>query len=816
MLKNFKKILTTILMAVMLLSLTKPIFAFSSSGSDKWVAGQYNSGIKTTDSNGIIIRRLTNYTTNEKITVFCTEFGVESSTGKIENAEHIVPTDPLMKTACKIAYFGWYSRYGEYAVDGGILTEGFKQVKIDYVFTQQMIWEVLDQSNATFIDSNIQNQYILFKEEINSKIKNMQLKPSFCNTVLTIDIGQTITLTDENAVLADYLSVDKTIQGIQIKHNKGENIMTITAKDECTIENYTITEDMMKSWGVIKENSKDNNTTIFFSFKDGVQDQLYSMHYNEPVAMSINLQVNQFGNIELSKLDEKGKLIDGAVFQITGPDNFSKEVTVTNGKVKIEKLKKGTYTIKEKAPPKGYILNTEVYTVNVSPNQTSTQTIINEKPTGTLIIKKNVETRENVDTSLIDVSDLSDIQFKLIAKEDIIDYSNGNIIYKKGSIINTYNLDKYGNLKIEQLPLGVYEIQECHTLDGLVLNTEKHEVKFVQKDEITKIYIQSKQITNNTTLIEISKTDITGEKELVGAKLNIIDESGKMIDTWISTEETHKIEGLAVGKNYTLREEFAPDGYVKAAEVKFKVENTSQIQTVKIKDKTVVVSKIDSETGEELPGAELIVKDKEGNVIDKWISSSDKHRVIGLEEGQEYILTEVKSPYGYEIAEPVIFKVTLDKQTQNVEMKDMKIYKTIKMIKVDSESKNIIKSNFKFGIYENPECSKLVKEVNADKENGTVIFEKLRYGTYYIKEIEAPSGYLLSDKIIKIEINDKGNFADGQILSEEDNSISTITYYNKQIPKIQTGNETNYALLIGSIMVSILSIFIIFQKFKNK
>ena len=71
-----KKILSTILLTIMLVSFAEPIFAFSSSGTGKWVAGQYNSGIKTTDSKGIIIRRLTNYTTNEKITVFCTEFGV--------------------------------------------------------------------------------------------------------------------------------------------------------------------------------------------------------------------------------------------------------------------------------------------------------------------------------------------------------------------------------------------------------------------------------------------------------------------------------------------------------------------------------------------------------------------------------------------------------------------------------------------------------------------------------------------------------------------------------------------------------------------
>ncbi len=68
----------------------------------------------------------------------------------------------------------------------------------------------------------------------------------------------------------------------------------------------------------------------------------------------------------------------------------------------------------------------------------------------------------------------------------------------------------------------------------------------------------------------------------------------------------------------------------------------------------------------------------------------------------------------------------------------MPILKTVKVVKVDSETKEIIKADFKFGIYEDSECTRLIKEVTSDKENGIVSFEELRYGEYYIKELEAP------------------------------------------------------------------------------
>ena len=1122
------KILASLLLGVLLMSFAQPIFAFSSSGSDKWVAGQYNSGIKTTDSKGVIIRRLTNYTTNEKITVFCAEFGVDSSTGVIENAQHIVPTDPLMKTACKIAYFGWYSRYGEYAVDGGILTEGFNQVKTDYVFTQQMIWEVLGQSNATFIDENIQQQYLLFKNQINSNIDNMKTQPSFCNTTITVEIGEAITLTDTNGVLADYTSIDKTINGIRIVHNKGENTINIRVSNDCILENYTISEEIMKNWGLIKESSKDNDTTIFFQFEDGVQDQLYSMHYNDPVTMSLNLKINLLGNIELKKLDENGKLIDGAIFEVNGPENFSKEITVKNGKITLDKLKRGTYTIKEKTSPNGYLLNTQIYTVEVIANQTTTQAITNkeptgtitilkkdsetgnkpqgdaklenafykvyanediynasktkkfyskgdlvatritnskgeteditnlplgrylvkedkapigymldkneyevnliykdqntkliaekvtsmdkvksmqvhifktgigensglvsglagaefsiklnsdlekaykqgytyseiwkgineygnhvevdlkrveeaqkiapnydvittdvngnaytqkklpygkyivketkipknfkgaedfsfsitqdesqieelaqkvkylvvnneqlatyiklikkdlktgkkvtlssstfqikatqdirdistgeiiypkgevikqkigntlcssfttnadnivipensynnkndekgsvitplelpagnyeiieikppkgflqlqqpialkiedikdinidkqgnyikevviknEQPTGTLIVHKNITTRDDIDKSLIDITNLSTIKFKLMAKQDIIDAIDGSIIYKKGEIINIYNLDKKGNLKVEKLPIGIYELQEVKAVDGLVLNETKYEVKFTLENSVAKVYEEKKEIQNETTLVEIFKQDITTGKQLVGAKLSVLDEKNKTIDTWISDEKTHKIEGLAVGKTYILREEAAPEGYTIAEDVKFTIKNNKDIQ-----------------------------------------------KVI---------------------------------------MKDNPILKTIQVIKVDSETKEMIKTNFKFGIYEDFECTKLIKEIEPEKESGIIIFDKLRFGTYYLKEINAPEGYLLSDKIIKIEINNKGIFADGELLKEE-NFTSTVTYYNSPIPVIQTGNERNYVFLLSSLVISMSGLIILISKNK--
>ena len=529
--------------------------------------------------------------------------------------------------------------------------------------------------------------------------------------------------------------------------------------------------------------------------------------------------------------------------------------------------------------------------------------IKNEQPTGTLTVDKSVALREDVDTSIVDVSDLSGIQFKLTAKENIIDKADGSTIYEKGKEVGTYNLTKEGTLKIENLPIGVYELQEIKTIDGLVLNNEKYEVKFEKIDNTTKVYTVKKEIINDTTITEFSKTDITGDKELEGAKLTILDKDGKVIDTWVSTNKTHKVEGLTAGSKYTLREEISPKGFVKATDIEFTVENDNKIHKVEMIDKIVEMSKVDiagneiegatiqvkdkdgkvidewvsakephiinnlveNETytlheeiavngyvkasdveftvttdketqhiemvdkiveitktdltnGDEVEGAELVVTDEDGNVVDEWTSTKEPHHVNNLEEGKKYTLTEKTAPYGYEVAESIEFTVSFDKETQHIEMKDMPILKSVQVEKVDKATGEHIKSNkFEFGIFEDAECTKLIKKAGANENEGTALFDELRYGTYYIKEIKAPLGYRLSDQVVKIEINDEGVFADGVSLEEKD-SVYSFVYYNSLLPKIQTGNETNYNLIINLMILSLVGIGtgIILLKSKKK
>ena len=175
---------------------------------------------------------------------------------------------------------------------------------------------------------------------------------------------------------------------------------------------------------------------------------------------------------------------------------------------------------------------------------------------------------------------------------------------------------------------------------------------------------------DDITKVQISKKDLTTKEELHGAELTLTDEKGNEIDRWVSTDAPHYMERLPAGK-YTLTEVTAPDGYAIAERMEFEVLPNGEVQTFEMFDDTIKVkiSKVDITTNEELPGAELVIKDKDGTEIDRWISTNGPHYVEKMPAG-DYTLTEITAPNGYKVAESIDFTVLPTGEMQTVVMKD--------------------------------------------------------------------------------------------------------------------------------------------------
>ena len=278
----------------------------------------------------------------------------------------------------------------------------------------------------------------------------------------------------------------------------------------------------------------------------------------------------------------------------------------------------------------------------------------------------------------------------------------------------------------------------------------------------------------------------------------------------IKTEKTNN-EGIATFSDlelgtYYIQEKSQVDGYTlnnTIYQVEVKENGDCLVITCENKPTEATFTKVDETGVKEIPGAKLQIIDKETNeVVEEWISTEESHIVNYLVEGKEYIMKEISAPYGYEIAEEITFVMG---DGIKVTMQDNPILKTLQLTKLDKETDEVIKSNFTFGLYIDKECTQLIQQVDSNAKEGTITFKDLRYGEYFIKEISAPNGYVLSDKVIKVKINDKGVFVASKNIEEKD-SVYSFTFYNKPIPKIQTGNEMNYIILFGSVVISLIGI----------
>lgn len=358
----------------------------------------------------------------------------------------------------------------------------------------------------------------------------------------------------------------------------------------------------------------------------------------------------------------------------------------------------------------------------------------------------------------------------------------------------------------EKLPIGNYILSEKIPTEGF---TTANDIPFEIKDtgEIQKVVMK-----DDVTKLQIIKTDEAG-KLLPGNKMVIIDKDGKTLDEWITDDKPHDITKLVVGQEYTLRELEAAAGYTKAADVKFIVRDTNDIQTVNMSNEQTAMhfSKVDETDEKELPGAKLQVTDKDGNIIDQWTSTEEQHTITGLTEGQKYVMIEISAPYGYEIAEKIEFTAG---DGQKVTMKDKMIRSYIKVNKVDYYDRKDILKVAEFTLYSDPECKNVLAIAETDPKTGIAIFDDLIYQIVYIKETKAPAGYQLSDEIIKVTIDDA--WVNG------DDKLRTIIYADKPLPggviskRPQTGDTTSAVSLFGLVLLSGTAIVFFNRKRKIK
>ena len=814
-----KKVIAMLLLIITMLTNISPVFAVSGSGT--FAGGQYASGMLTTDhaagSTGVLIRRLINNTTGERYTVFCAEHGVDFKTGSSYNGNYYTPTDATIKRACKIAYFGWYKDNGGYVVDGGILANDMKWVKQAYVFTQQYIWETLGQSNATFRDSTVQANYVAFKNDINNKINNMQKRPSFDATTIEINAGETKVLNDTNGVLADYSSIDNTKDNVRFQHNKGENTLTISVSENCTVERLNISDNLFQSWGLVKEESKDQDTTVYFSFKTGVQNQLMALHYNDPVPMAMSLKINLFGKLDIGKKDNKGNYVPDTKFKISYNADMSNPIgtytTGSNGKVLVDELRPGTVYIQETDVPKHLVLDTTIRSAIVKTAQTTSFEATNKWKQGRIqVVKKDAETNKVVNKAgtIFDISDSNNKKVasittneKGIATSELLDY--GTYYVKESTAPNKYTI------KVE-VSENIGVVEDGKTYQITIVNTRvKGSVTISKEDTKTGKQAQGEATLEGAIYGIYARTPILDPAD----DTMIYNTDVKVAEMTTNKESNATMSNLYLGEYYI--KEIKPSRGYNLDNTKYNFDLTYENQNVKVVTKHVTVKervisqafqiiKISSdEAGEAelLPSAEFTIKaQKDIEKYGSWDAAPITKNANG--ETASILKTDSKGyaisdrlPFGtYVVRETLVpedkykvedFKIVISEDSDKPQtwrvFNDTSFTSVLAIVKKDAETEKVVKiegASFKiknldtneyFGYWEWNPLPHYVSTWTTN-ETGTVMTgDKLNVGNYQLEEIKGPKGYLISSQPVKFKISSSSAY---ETLPDGKTSVITV------------------------------------------
>ena len=524
----------------------------------------------------------------------------------------------------------------------------------------------------------------------------------------------------------------------------------------------------------------------------------------------------QTGKINLRKTNANTAMGDyslaGAVFEVYSGTTLVDTITTnSNGEAQSKALPLGSYTIKEKTAPTGFVLNKSSFTATLTyagQNESfayATVTVPEQPQAGVIRLHKT-----NAKPAMGEYS-LAGAVFE---------------IYRGTSLVDTITTDSNGETQTKELPLGAYTVKEKTAPYGLVLNTQSYNVSLTYAGQAVSVVYSDVTIPEMPQVgrITVTKRDKTtgstaqGDSTLAGAVFEIYDsKKEKVVDTlYCGTDVKATTKELPLG-TYFVREKTPPVGYthddnfyeVKIEYAGQEVEVTevgSAVENKVVEGQIAITKHSDTPDVDVDPPNEQIEQPVEGAIFEVYLKSAgsfdkakDSERDTLTTNENGYAITK-KLPYGIytvketfapgdlKLVEPFDVFVSADGKIYRYILNDRSFMSLVKIVKADAETgKTIPAAGTAFRVKDLSTGEWVVQHINYPTPIDIDVFETapdgtlvmplpLKSGDYELHEMQAPHGYVLSDVPVKFTIHS----------SQENPEIIEVTMVNKPVMGVIT------------------------------
>ena len=531
--------------------------------------------------------------------------------------------------------------------------------------------------------------------------------------------------------------------------------------------------------------------------KDGyiLDDTPQSIKIKRNAVMTLEFRNQPKGGVLVKKVDAVTNApISDVEFLVTDSDGNlignanGKFVTDSAGTFTITDIAPGTtLVIKETRAKAGYILDDTPQTVKVKSNEVTTVEFRNQPKGNLIIVKQDSVTKEP----------LEGVEFKIV-------YADGSYVDAAGGTLSStglYRTDKEGKITISGIS-GTVVVTEIKTIPGYTIDeNSRTQTVVVNPNDTQTLYFYNTPVGG----LQIIKSDKDSGKRIAGVKFEIRKMNGEIIGTYTTDSDGVIYLPKAESGWYTVTELEAASGYLLDTtphRIEVKDGQTATLEIANRKACSILIHKIDANTGDGIYGVTFVIYDSGRNPIMEVTTDQDGYAYVRdeLTPGKYYI-RELEAADGYIRDEQYKTVYVEAGRTSTIEWENTAVTGQIQITKYAAESNAITGQaggvTLKGATFEivRERSSKVVDYITTDAR-GVAASKPLPLGRYLIREVSAPAYYQVSAETFDVTLEYAGQII--KLAAYNKPAELGVTLTKTGIKEVLAGSKMSYRFTIAN------------------